>query len=124
MKIEFIEPKVITKGIPRIRLLKDGKLSFNTPAAEKFGIKKESYYRVGVDTDNPNKNILYLLKSEKNDVKAKRVFVSGTKTLLTISFALQHFNLDYKHKSFEVEAEKVQIDASEYIKITINEDNI
>lgn len=117
MKIQFIKPSKASKSGVKISLQKGGKLSFNKGAIDQLGITAKTYFKVGIDKDNPAENAIYLFKTDENDQLGKPIMQVGGKTQLTVGYVLEELNLDYKNKYYYTKIDVVGIENQVYIKI-------
>jgi hypothetical protein len=119
MKIEFLSPKRIyniTKE-PEINLLSIKKLSFNKGARLKYDISGDTYFRIGLNTDDPNDNSIYLMRSTKDDKKARKVQKAGYQLVLPVYAALNKLNLDFENKRYKTEVEDLKINNMDFIRV-------
>jgi len=121
MKIEFLKPdKTSSTGI-KVILQKSGRLSFNKTSVDAFEITGETNIKIGFDVDNPNEKALYLFKTTENDLLGKKVFKSGGKTLLHISFALDKLCIDFRTKLYLTESTIIKYGDSSCLKVVFSE---
>lgn len=121
MKIQFVTPKRVEKTIkPRVNLLKTGKLSFNQRIRDVYNITKDTYFKIGINSDNPNDISLYLQKCQPDDPDARKIHKSGQQLLLTVSFALNQLSVDYARKKYTATVDEVALQGEKFIKISFS----
>jgi hypothetical protein len=119
MKIQFVTPKRVEKNVKsRVNLLKTGKLSFNQRIRKVYEITKDTYFKIGVNADNPNDISLYLQKCSADDPNARKIHKSGEQLILTVSFALNQLGVDYANKKYLAALEEVALQGEKYMKIS------
>jgi len=121
MKIEFVTPTRVEKNQKaRVNLLKTGKLSFNQKVRSVFALDKDTFVRIGINTENPNDISLYLQKCQPDDPNARKLHKSGLQLVLTVSFALKQIGVDYASKKYLVSADEVILQGEKFIKISFS----
>lgn len=119
--MQFVTPKRVEKTIkPRVNLLKTGKLSFNQRIRDVYNITKDTYFKIGINSDNPNDISLYLQKCMPDDPDARKIHKSGQQLLLTVSFALNQLGVDYAGKKYTAIVDEVALQGEKFIKISFS----
>ena len=121
MKIQFISPKRSGRNqVPGIALLKNGKLSLNKSFCEKYDISINTYFRIGIDVENPNDKSLYIQKCSKNELESRKVQKSGEQHYLPASFVLDRIGIDYSKNKYDVDFKETMIEGNTFFKVTFS----
>ena len=121
MKIQFIYLKRSGRNqVPGIALLKNGKLSFNKSFCKQYDVSIDTFFRIGIDVENPDDKSLYIQICSKNEPESRKVQKSGQQHYLPVAFVLDRIGIDYSKNKYNVDFKETVIEGSTFFKVTFS----